>query len=65
VALAAAGPGKYTIGPSLPRWLTAVGAIGGGVAAGALIARMLTSVPPVEAPTPGSAPKLAPEPTES
>ena len=45
LALAAAGPGKYKIGPALPKSLTAVGAIGGAVAAGALIAKMVTSKP--------------------
>jgi len=45
VTLAAAGPGKYTLGPRLPRGLAAVGAVGGAVAAGALIARMLTAPP--------------------
>jgi putative oxidoreductase len=43
LALAAAGPGKYKIGPSLPPALTAAGVIGGAVAAGALIAKMVTS----------------------
>ena len=42
VALAAAGPGKYAIGPSLPRSLVAIGGIGGAAAAGALIGKMLT-----------------------
>jgi putative oxidoreductase len=63
LTLAAAGPGKYRIGPSLPGWLTAAGAIGGAVAAGALIARMVTGGPdasPVA--TPGSAPAVAPDP---
>jgi len=43
LTLAAAGPGDYKIGPSLPRALTAIGAAGGAVAAGALIAKMVTS----------------------
>lgn len=47
LTLAAAGPGKYTLGPPLPKALAAVGAAGGAVAAGALIARMLTSTPPL------------------
>ena len=46
LTLAAAGPGKYKIGPSLPGWLTAVGALGGGALAGALIAKMVTARPP-------------------
>ena len=43
LTLAAAGPGKYKIGPSLPPALTAIGAIGGAVAVGALIAKMVTA----------------------
>jgi hypothetical protein len=43
LTLAATGPGKYALGPRLPRGLAAVGAIGGAVAAGALIAKMVTS----------------------
>jgi putative oxidoreductase len=54
LTLAATGPGKYKLGPALPGRLTALGALAGGVAAGALIARMLTSKP---APVPA-----APEP---
>jgi putative oxidoreductase len=45
LTLAAAGPGKYRIGPSLPRGLTAVGALAGGAVAGALIAKMVTATP--------------------
>jgi putative oxidoreductase len=45
LTLAAAGPGKYRIGPSLPRWLTAIGVLAGGAAAGALISKMVTSRP--------------------
>jgi len=56
VTLAAAGPGKYTLGPQLPKALAAVGAVGGAVAAGALIARMLTSTPAIaDAPPSGPA----------
>jgi len=43
LTLAAAGPGKYRIGPSLPRALTAIGVLAGGAAAGALIAKMVSS----------------------
>jgi putative oxidoreductase len=50
LTLAAAGPGKYKVGPSLPDKLAALGVIGGAIAAGALIAKMLTSKPPVEVP---------------
>ena len=45
LTLAAAGPGKYTIGPGLPDKLTAVGFAVGGLAAGALIAKMVTGKP--------------------
>jgi putative oxidoreductase len=45
LVLAAVGPGKYKIGPSLPRGLAAVGALAGGAVAGALIAKMVTSKP--------------------
>jgi putative oxidoreductase len=46
LTLAAAGPGKYKVGPSLPSKLTAFSVLVGGVAAGALITRILTSTPP-------------------
>lgn len=46
LTLAAAGPGKYKIGPPLPPALTVAGVIGGAVAAGALIAKMVTSAKP-------------------
>lgn len=45
ITLAAAGPGKYKIGPSLPGKLTALGVVGGGALAGALIAKMVTATP--------------------
>jgi putative oxidoreductase len=45
LTLAAAGPGKYKIGPSLPDKLAAVGFVAGGLAAGAMIAKMVTSRP--------------------
>jgi len=47
LTLAAAGPGKYKIGPSLHPKLTAIGALAGSAVAGALIARMVTAEPPV------------------
>jgi putative oxidoreductase len=56
-ALVAAGPGKYRVGPPLPRPLAAVGAVAGGVAAATLLTKMLTAKPPV--PTP-----VAAEPSE-
>jgi putative oxidoreductase len=46
LTLAATGPGKYKIGPSLHPKLTTVGALAGGALAGALIARMVIAVPP-------------------
>ena len=53
LTLAAAGPGKYKLGPALPAKLAAAGFLLGGAAAGALIGKMLTSKPaPVEAAEP-------------
>jgi putative oxidoreductase len=52
VTLAATGPGKYKIGPSLPGKLAALGALGGAIAAGALIAKMVTSARPAPEPEP-------------
>jgi putative oxidoreductase len=43
LTLAAAGPGKFKIGPSLPGKLTALGVLAGGAVAGALIAKMVTA----------------------
>jgi len=43
LTLAATGPGKYKIGPSLPGKLIALGVLAGGAAAGALIARMVAA----------------------
>lgn len=48
LTLAATGPGKYRIGPSLPGWATAIGVIGGAAAAGALIAKMVTAAAEAE-----------------
>jgi putative oxidoreductase len=45
LTLAATGPGKYKIGPPLPGRLAAVGALVGGLAAGALVAKMIISKP--------------------
>jgi putative oxidoreductase len=47
--LAAVGPGKFRIGPSLPRPLAVAGAVGGGLLAAGLVARMLTAAPPAPA----------------
>ena len=65
LTLAATGPGRYRIGPSLPGKLTALGAIAGGALAGALIARMVTATPPAEEePAPAAAQPGTPvEPT--
>jgi putative oxidoreductase len=53
VTLAATGPGKYKIGPSLPVKLAALGAFAGGAAAATLIARIVTFKPAVaEEPAP-------------
>jgi putative oxidoreductase len=52
LTLAATGPGKYKIGPSLPGKLAALGALGGAIAAGALIAKMVTSARPAPEPEP-------------
>ncbi len=60
LTLAATGPGKYKIGPSLPGRLAALGALAGGIAAGALIAKMVTSkpAPPEFAAEPAPSPPL-------
>jgi hypothetical protein len=59
LTLAAAGPGKYKLGPALPGRLAALGALAGGVAAGALIAKMVTGQP--EPPEPVTEPSAANE----
>src|ERR1700761_5229766 len=43
LTLAATGPGKYKLGPAIPGKLAAIVALAGGVAAGTLIARMVTN----------------------
>jgi hypothetical protein len=55
LTLAATGPGKYKIGPSLPGKLAALGALGGAIAAGALIAKMVTSAQPAPEAEPADA----------
>lgn len=55
LTLAATGPGKYKIGPALPGKLAALGALGGAIAAGALIAKMATSAKPAPDPEPADA----------
>lgn len=57
LTLAATGPGKYKIGPALPGRLAALGALAGGIAAGALIAKMVTSKP--APPEPATEPSAA------
>jgi putative oxidoreductase len=53
LTLAATGGGKYKIGPSLPGPLAAIGALAGGAAAGAMIAKMVRSKQPAEPELPG------------
>ena len=43
--LAALGPGKFRLGPALPRPLAVAGTVGGGLLAAGLVARMLTAKP--------------------
>ncbi|MGH3285838.1 MAG: hypothetical protein ACRDPD_14315, partial [Streptosporangiaceae bacterium] len=43
------GPGKFRIGPSLPRPVAVAGAVGGGLLAAGLVARMLNAAPPAPA----------------
>ena len=50
LTLAATGAGKYKIGPSIPRGLAAVVALAGGAAAGAMIAKMVSSKPAAAVP---------------
>jgi hypothetical protein len=44
-ALAAVGPGKFRLGPALPRPVAAAAAVGGALLAAGLVARMLTARP--------------------
>jgi putative oxidoreductase len=55
--LAAVGPGRFRLGPALPRPLAAAAAVGGALAAAGLVARMLTAKPavPAEESKPGPA----------
>lgn len=55
LTLAAAGPGKYKIGPAIPGRLAAIGALAGAIAAGAIIAKMVTGKPDPEPVTEPSA----------
>jgi putative oxidoreductase len=52
LTLAATGPGRYKLGPSLPRGMTAFGVLAGGAVAGALVAKMVTSQPEPAPPPP-------------
>jgi putative oxidoreductase len=65
LTLAATGPGRYKLGPSLPAKLAAVGALAGGALAGALIAKMVTATPAAqeEEPAPAAQPGTPVEPT--
>lgn len=62
LTLAAVGPGKYRIGSSLSGWLTALGVVGGGALAGALIAKMITAQPGESPAAPDLVADPAPEP---
>ena len=53
--LAVAGPGKFRLGPALPRPLAVVSAVGGGLLAAGLVARMLTAEPAAPADAPSQA----------
>jgi putative oxidoreductase len=64
-ALAAVGPGRFRLGPALPRRLAAFAAVGGTLAAGGLVARMLTAKPEVAAEGPRPEPATAPGPEAS
>jgi putative oxidoreductase len=52
-ALVAAGPGKFRLGPPLPRPLAVAATVGGGLLAAGLVAKMLTAAPAAPA-TPAS-----------
>ena len=55
-ALIAAGPGKFRLGPSLPRPLGAVAAAGGALLAAGLLTKMVTAKPAVPAVPPAPIP---------
>jgi len=61
-ALLAAGPGRFRVGPSLPRPLAAVAGAGGALVAAGLLAKMLTAKPPAPAGT-GRQPEATDEPS--
>jgi putative oxidoreductase len=52
LTLAATGPGKYRLGPDIPGKLAALVALAGGIAAGAIIGRMVTGKPAPPEPEP-------------
>jgi putative oxidoreductase len=54
-ALLAAGPGKFRLGPALPRPLAAAAGAGGALLAAGLLTKMLTAKPPVPAAAAGQA----------
>jgi len=50
--LAVVGPGKFRLGPALPRPLAVAGTVGGGLLAAGLVAMMLTAKPAASVPGP-------------
>jgi putative oxidoreductase len=65
-ALLAAGPGRFRVGPSLPRPIAAVAGAGAALIAAGLLTKMLTAKPPAPAGTdsePESAGEPSPEPS--
>ena len=50
--LAVVGPGKFRLGPALPRPLAVAGTVGGGLLAAGLVAVMLTAKPAASVPGP-------------
>jgi putative oxidoreductase len=65
-ALAAAGPGRLRLGPGLPRRLTVLGALAGGVMSAVSLTKMLTaSASPAGQSTPAPAAPPAPAPAPS
>jgi putative oxidoreductase len=59
--LAAVGPGKFRLSPALPRPLAVAGALGGGLLAVGLVAKILTAKPVAPA-NPGAAAEPADQP---
>jgi putative oxidoreductase len=64
-ALAVAGPGRFRLGPALPRQLAAGATAGGALLAAGLVARMLTAEPAAPAsPAPASPAPASPGPAD-